>query len=157
MSRIRLLMTVDSLFTAIWVVTAVIFFVEARAAHSDETIVLPTYSTIIPSSYNLQIDGVKFQGVINGLTASYNTNVTALQESIRASAQLSFRLNLMSGFLASIGNGGADRTGNERKTLDRFNSYSARSLRLRNMCPWPSGRRGDTSAMRGSIGWSMVA
>src|SRR4051794_14930576 len=41
--------------------------------------------------------------VINGLISSYNENVLELQNSIRAAARLSLRLNLISGFMAMIG------------------------------------------------------
>ncbi len=101
--RNQRLITVSSLFTVIWAVTAIIFFVQAQAAYSDETTVLPPYSITIPSNANVQIGPVRFQDVINGLAASYNANVATLQESIRTSARLSFRLNLMSGFLALLG------------------------------------------------------
>jgi hypothetical protein len=103
MTQIRRLVSVDTLFIVIWVATAVVFFIQARAAYSDESTALPPYSTTIPSNFNVQIGNVRFQDVINGLTASYNSNVAALQESIRASAKLSFGLNLMSGFLALVG------------------------------------------------------
>ena len=87
----------------IWVATAVVFFVQARAAYPDEFTVLPPYSTTIPSNFSVQIGDVRFQDVIDGLTTSYNANVAALQASIRASAKLTFDLNLMSGFFALVG------------------------------------------------------
>ena len=68
--RNQRLITVSSLFTVIWAVTAIIFFVQAQAAYSDETTVLPPYSITIPSNANVQIGPVRFQDVINGLAAS---------------------------------------------------------------------------------------
>lgn len=56
-----------------------------------------------PTRLQCPIGPIRFQDVINGLASSYNTNIHALEHSIRAAAQLSFRLHLFSAFLALAG------------------------------------------------------
>jgi hypothetical protein len=93
----------ELIFTLIWAVTFFVFFALAAASYRDQSTTLPGYAFLIPPAFNVQINGVKFQDVINGLAQSYNNNVAKLEESIRSNAHLTFCLNGLSAFMALLG------------------------------------------------------
>jgi len=88
---------------------ALVFGALARDAHKSESIKLSRFTFRIPHEYQVEIDGVKFQDVINGIAETNDLNVVALENSIHQSSHLSFVLNVIScivalfGFAAQVG------------------------------------------------------
>ena len=90
-------------FKFVWLISAVAFGFFAHDAYQSRSIKLPRYEFRIPANYQVQIGGVRFQEVINGIADTHDRSVAALESSIRSSATLSFRLNLMCCLAALVG------------------------------------------------------
>ena len=90
-------------FKLVWLLSALAFGFFARDAHQSKSIKLPRYEFRIPANYQVQIGGVRFQEIINGIADTHDKSVAALESSIRSSATLSFRLNLMCCIAALVG------------------------------------------------------
>lgn len=90
-------------FGLVWLFTALSFGFLARDAHDAEATTLPRFQGRIPHEYNVEINGIQFQDVINGIADTHDKSVVQLEGSIRESAVLNFRLDLLSLFMAVVG------------------------------------------------------
>jgi hypothetical protein len=96
-------------FKLIWLISTFAFGCFAFEAQQSEKIILPRYANRISNvgrGMTIQLGGVNFQDVItiaNGIADTHDKSVEALEKSIRSSARLSFRLNLLCAFAAFIG------------------------------------------------------
>ena len=90
-------------FKLVWLVSALAFGIFARDAYYSQSIKLPRYEFRIPANYQVKIGPVRFQEVINGIADTHDRSVAELESSIRSSASLSFRLNLMCCIAALVG------------------------------------------------------
>jgi len=97
------------IFGLIWLITALVFWKLACDAHKSESIQLSRFIFRIPHEYQVQIGGIKFQDVINGIAETNDKNVAMLEDSMHQSSHLSFVLNFIScivalfGFAAQVG------------------------------------------------------
>jgi hypothetical protein len=117
-------------FGLVWLFTALSFGFLARDAHDAEAIALPRFQGRIPHEYNVEINGIRFQDVINGIADTHDKSVAELESSIRASAILKFRLELLSFFMAIVGF--VAQTGqylHEQRKHSRRKSYAAHHKR----------------------------
>jgi|RhiMetStandDraft_8_1073273.scaffolds.fasta_scaffold74926_1 uncharacterized integral membrane protein len=89
------------LFSVIWIITAVFFFIQAWQTYRQVSITLPRFTSQLPQG--VAISGVDIGKTVNDFAETHNISVDSLEQSIRSSASFSFALNTMSGMLAVFG------------------------------------------------------
>jgi hypothetical protein len=93
----------DVAFCAIWAVVAVVSFALAKEAWQEEQTSLDRFSHQIPPGYDVRMDSVSFQAIINELADVHNANAAKLETSIRQSAATTFTINVISFCAALLG------------------------------------------------------
>jgi predicted benzoate:H+ symporter BenE len=91
------------IFCAIWIATAVVFVRQAVDSYAATHISLARFQVHFPSWGSVSIMGVDVPKTMTAMADTNNANVAALEQSIRASASLTLRLNAFSAFMALVG------------------------------------------------------
>ena len=131
-------------FSSIWLVTAVTFGILTVDSKESEGTTLARYSTSSPE-YRVQFSGVDVATVVNEMSATTNSNISALEESIRHTARLTFWLNLIScvaatfGFFAQV----ADYI-NDRRSADQGGKQRQKHGELPHSVGDPNTSKGDS-------------
>ena len=89
------------LFSVVWSITALFFFIQAWQTYSQVSITLPRFTSQLPQG--VAIGGVDIGKTVYDFAETHNKSVDILEQSIRSSASFSFALNTMSGLLAIFG------------------------------------------------------
>lgn len=89
------------LFSFVWFITALFFFIQAWQTYSQVSITLPRFTSQLPQG--VAIGGVDIGKTVYDFAKTHNKSVDSLEQSIRNSASFSFALNTMSGLLAIFG------------------------------------------------------
>ena len=89
------------LFSLVWFITALFFFIQAWQTYSQVSITLPRFTSQLPQG--VAIGGVDIGKTVYDFAETHNKSVGSLEQSIRSSASFSFALNTMSGMLAVFG------------------------------------------------------
>ena len=90
-------------FCAIWLCTAVMFARLAVDSYGATKTDLTRFYVHFPPSATVTIMGVDLPRLVTRMAETNNDNVSKLEDSIRRSARLTFRLNLVSALMAIVG------------------------------------------------------
>jgi hypothetical protein len=87
----------------IWIGTSVIFVILIFESYHGIKTEFPGFDYRIPANYNLQINNVKFQDVINEFADSFDSTVDDLNSNMQHSSKVAFWTNIVSFILAITG------------------------------------------------------
>ena len=93
----------DVVFCIVWIGMFIVSIISALDAHHLSLLKIGTFDFRIPHEYNVNIDGIAFQDVINSIAQTQTDNALAIQRAIANSSKTLRNLNAFAALLSVIG------------------------------------------------------